>query len=87
MFALTLQRRFCCVVGKKKASGNTYKTFRERLECTYKDGKPNEDEWMKIIDEDINSDFKAGPWNNRDLPCCILRECTIILYLQFKLVL
>jgi hypothetical protein len=58
--------KFCCVVGKEKSSDNTYKTFREWLALTFKDGKPNEDQWMGIV-EDNNSDFTAGPWGNRDL--------------------
>ena len=40
----------------------------EWLETTYnKKRKPDEDQWMEIIDLDINSDFKAGHWGNRDL--------------------
>ena len=55
------------MVGKERASDNTYKTFREWLQHTYTDGKPNEDQWMKIMDDDINYDFKDGAWENRHL--------------------
>ena len=50
-----------------KASENTYKSFREWIEATYKDGEPDEDQWMEIIDQDIHSDFKAGRWHSRDM--------------------
>ncbi|MCG8624840.1 MAG: hypothetical protein MJE68_22935 [Proteobacteria bacterium] len=50
-----------------KASENTYKSFREWIEATYKNGEPDEDEWMEIIDQDIHSDFNTGRWGSRDM--------------------
>ena len=63
----TSQRKFCCVVGKVKASENTYKSFREWIEATYKNGEPDEDEWLEIIDQAIHYDFNTGRWGSRDM--------------------